>query len=75
MTRKRQSNSSVISIADEENLENLQDIDEEAVLKSAHESNDNFINMEINTDNIEDIVTEKMDVKIKINKNPKSNKL
>ena len=59
MTRKRQPNSSVVSVMEDETLD-LQDIDEDAVL-GAENDGVNYMNMDISTDNIEDIVTSKMD--------------
>ena len=63
MSKKRQS-SSIVSIIDEDDMD-LQDINEEDSL-SENEDGVNYMNMEINTDNIEDIVTEKMEKKISI---------
>ena len=63
MSKKRQS-SSIVSIMDEDDID-LQDIDEEGSLSESDDSV-NYMNMEINTDNIEDIVTEKMETKISI---------
>ena len=64
MTKKRQPGSSVVSIMDEENLD-LQDLDEEAGLSSGRDGV-NYMNVDISTDNIEDIVTAKMDHKINL---------
>ncbi|MBO6087866.1 hypothetical protein J6P92_05930, partial [bacterium] len=62
MTKKR-TNSSVVSIMDEDNMMNddLQDIDEESLADA--DDGINYMNVDINTDNIEDIVTEKMENK------------
>ena len=55
MTKKRQPNSSVVSVLDDENL-NLNELSEEENLDI--DANDvNYMNMDISTDNIEDIVT------------------
>ena len=64
MTKKRQPGSSVVSIMDEDNLD-LQDLDEEAGLSSGRDGV-NYMNVDISTDNIEDIVTAKMDHKINL---------
>ncbi len=64
MSKKRQSNSSVVSIMDEDNID-LNDIDDEAAL-SADTDSVNYMNMDISTDNIEDIVTEKIGKKINL---------
>ena len=61
MSKKRQSSSSIVSIMDEENLD-LHDIEDENGL-SADADGVNYMNMDISTDNIEDIVTEKMENK------------
>lgn len=58
MTKKRQPGSSVVSVMDDEALD-LQDINEDAVLGSEHDAI-NYMNVDISTDNIEDIVTSKM---------------
>lgn len=62
MSKKRQPSSSIVSIMDDENLD-LQVIDEDAALTPEADSV-NYMNMDISTDNIEDIVTEKMGSKI-----------
>ena len=62
MTKKRQPNSSIISVLEEENLD-LHEIDEDSPL-DAEADGVNYMNMDISTDNIEDIVTEKMDHKM-----------
>ena len=61
MTKKRQPSSSVVSVMEDETLD-LQDIDEEA-LESENDSV-SYMNMDISTDNIEDIVTSKMGSKM-----------
>ena len=58
MTKKRQPNSSVVSIMDEDNMD-LQNVDDDLVIEE-HDDNVNYMNMDISTDNIEDIVTEKI---------------
>ena len=65
MSKKRTS-SSTISIMDEDNTMNddLQDLDEESL--SEPDDGVNYMNVDINTDNIEDIVTEKMEGKASI---------
>ena len=64
MTKKRQPNSSVVSVLDDENL-NLNELSEDENLDI--DANDvNYMNMDISTDNIEDIVTEKMEQKMNI---------
>ena len=62
MSKKRQSGSSVVSVVEDEALD-LQDIGEDTVLDSENDSI-NYMNVDISTDNIEDIVTSKMDGKI-----------
>lgn len=61
MTKKRQPSSSIISVLDDENLD-LHDIDEDGQLDGDADGV-NYMNMDISTDNIEDIVTEKWAVK------------
>ena len=63
MTKKRQAGSSTVSVMDEEELD-LQSIDEASIDEDGEASE--YINVEINTDNIEDIVTQKMETKINI---------
>ena len=58
MSKKRQPNSSVVSVMEDETLD-LHDLDEDAVLGSENDSV-NYMNMDISTDNIEDIVTSKI---------------
>ena len=60
MSKKRQS-SSIVSIMDEDNMD-LHEIDDENAL-SAENDGVNYMNVDISTDNIEDIVTEKMENK------------
>ena len=62
MSKKRQSSSSIVSIMDEDNLD-LHEIDEDGAL-SADADGVNYMNMDISTDNIEDIVTEKWNIKL-----------
>ena len=64
MTKKRQPNSSIISVLDDENLD-LRDIDEDGQLDGEADGV-NYMNMDISTDNIEDIVTEKMGSKMNL---------
>ncbi len=61
MSKKRQISSSIVSIMDEDNLD-LHDIDDDVTL-SADSDSVNYMNVDISTDNIEDIVTEKMENK------------
>ena len=58
MTKKRQSGSSVISVMEDESLD-LENINEETVIGERHDDI-NYMNVDISTDNIEDIVTSKM---------------
>ena len=62
MTKKRQPNSSIVSVLDDDTM-NLSDLNEDANL-DADPHGVNYMNMDISTDNIEDIVTEKMGSKI-----------
>ena len=62
MTKKRQPGSSIVSIMDDENLD-LHEIDDDSSL-AADADSVNYMNMDISTDNIEDIVTEKIENKI-----------
>ena len=64
MTKKRQPNSSIVSILDEDNLD-LHEIDEDGALGSDNDGV-NYMNMDISTDNIEDIVTEKIGNEMKL---------
>ena len=60
MSKKRQNSSSIVSIMDDENLD-LHDIEDDTL--SADSDSVNYMNMDISTDNIEDIVTEKIENK------------
>ncbi len=60
MSKKRQPNSSIVSIIDEDNIDDLNMLDAENGLD---DDGVNYMNMDISTDNIEDIVTEKMENK------------
>ncbi len=64
MSKKRQTSSSIVSIIDEDNID-LHEIDDESTMTTDTDSV-NYMNMDISTDNIEDIVTEKMESKISI---------
>ena len=64
MSKKRQTGSSIVSIMDDENLD-LHNIDDENALSSENDSV-NYMNVDISTDNIEDIVTAKMENKSNI---------
>ena len=64
MTKKRQPSSSVVSVMEDETLD-LHDLDEDAVLESENDSV-NYMNMDISTDNIEDIVTSKIGNKMNL---------
>ena len=57
MTKKRQSSSSIVSVMEDDI--DLQDISEDSLLDAEHDSI-NYMNVDISTDNIEDIVTSKM---------------
>ena len=59
MTRKRQSNSSVVSIEEDVTLD-LTDLGEDSIENDTM----NYLNIDISTDNIEDIVTSKMGDKV-----------
>ena len=59
MTRKRQSNSSVVSIEEDETLD-LTDLGDDSIENDAM----SYMNIDISTDNIEDIVTSKMGDKV-----------
>ena len=63
MTRKRQIGSSIVSILEEENLD-LRDIDEEEIVSV--DDGVNYMNADISTDNIEDIVNAKMETKMNL---------
>lgn len=62
MTKKRQPNSSIVSILEDDNL-NIPDINEDSSLDHEHDDV-NYMNMDISTDNIEDIVTAKIETKM-----------
>lgn len=62
MTKKRQSSSSIVSVMEDETLD-LQDISEDSVLDAENDAI-NYMNVDISTDNIEDIVTSKMGDKV-----------
>ena len=61
MSKKRQSSSSVVSIMEDENLDLTNIDDEEAMLDGAERVN--YMNVDISTDNIEDIITHKIENK------------
>ena len=62
MTKKRQSSSSIVSVMEDDALD-LQDINEDSVIDT--DSDDiNYMNVDISTDNIEDIVSSKIDGKV-----------
>ena len=61
MSKKRQS-SSIVSIMEDENIDDLHNIDEDGNL-SGENDGVNYMNVDISTDNIEDIVTAKMEHK------------
>ena len=58
MTRKRQPGSSIISVEDD-NSADMQELDESSVMEPEQEPV-NYMNVDISTDNIEDIVSSKM---------------
>ena len=64
MTKKRQPSSSIVSILEDDNL-NIPDIGEDSSLDHEHDDV-NYMNMDISTDNIEDIVTAKIDTKMNL---------
>ena len=64
MTKKRQPGSSIVNLLDDENLD-LNDINEDGSINGEADGV-NYMNMDISTDNIEDIVTEKIDRKMNI---------
>ena len=64
MTKKRQPGSSIVNLLDDENLD-LNDINEDGSINGEADGV-NYVNMDISTDNIEDIVTEKIDRKMNI---------
>ncbi len=61
MSKKRQSTSSIVNIMDEENLDLNTIDDEDAMLSGAERVN--YMNVDISTDNIEDIITHKIENK------------
>ena len=61
MSKKRQSSSSVVSIMEDENLDLVNIDDEDAMLEGAERVN--YMNVDISTDNIEDIITHKIENK------------
>ena len=61
MSKKRQS-SSIVSIMEDENIDDLHNIDEDGNI-SGENDGVNYMNVDISTDNIEDIVTAKMENK------------
>ena len=61
MSKKRQSSSSVVSIMEDENLDLTNIDDEDAMLDGADRVN--YMNVDISTDNIEDIITHKIENK------------
>ena len=61
MSKKRQS-SSIVSMMEDENIDDLHNIDEDGNL-SGENDGVNYMNVDISTDNIEDIVTAKMENK------------
>lgn len=64
MSKKRQTGSSIVSIMDDDSLD-IPELDGENGL-SEDDDSVSYINMDISTDNIEDIVTEKMESKLSI---------
>lgn len=62
MTKKRQS-SSIVSVMEDYETLDLHDIDEDSVLDNGNDSM-NYMNVDISTDNIEDIVSAKIGEKI-----------
>jgi len=61
MSKKRQGSSSIVNVADDENLD-LNNIDDEEVMMAGNERV-NYMNVDISTDNIEDIITNKIENK------------
>lgn len=61
MSKKRQGSSSIVSIMDDENLD-LNNIDDEEAMMAGNERV-NYMNVDISTDNIEDIITHKIENK------------
>ena len=62
MTKKRQSSSSIVSVMEEDALD-LQDISEDSVMDTDADDM-NYMNVDISTDNIEDIVSSKIGDKV-----------
>ena len=64
MTIKKRSSSSVVSVVDEENENlDLNDISEDDIQENEEDNRVNYMNVDISTDNIEDIITSKMEMK------------
>ncbi len=61
MSKKRQSSSSIVNIMDDENLD-LNNIDDEEAMMAGN-GRVNYMNVDISTDNIEDIITHKIENK------------
>lgn len=61
MSKKRQGSSSIVNIMDDENLD-LNNIDDEEAMMAGNERV-NYMNVDISTDNIEDIITHKIENK------------
>ena len=59
MTRKRQSNSSITNVMEEEDNLDILDVDEDKL----EDGTDSYMNVDISTDNIEDIVSTKLEDK------------
>jgi len=64
MTIKKRSSSSVVSVVDEDNENlDLNDISDDDIEENEEDGQVNFMNVDISTDNIEDIITSKMEMK------------
>ena len=61
MSKKRQGSSSIVNIMDDENLD-LNNIDDEDAMMAGNDRV-NYMNVDISTDNIEDIITHKIENK------------
>lgn len=61
MSKKRQGSSSIVNIMDDENLD-LNNIDDEEAMMAGNDRV-NYMNVDISTDNIEDIITHKIEDK------------
>ena len=61
MSKKRQGSSSIVNIMDDENLD-LNNIDDEEAMMAGNDRV-NYMNVDISTDNIEDIITHKIENK------------